>query len=106
MYILKFLARGWYFADYWLENFEVRVGESEVFGNNEICHKQLDKLDITQVNITCSPELYGNWVSINQTDRGNANYDEDLVLAEVRVFGSEYRSEYIPFAPKMSEAVC
>ena len=36
--------------------------------------------------LSCSNELYGDWVSINRTDTPFAN--EHLVLVEVRVFGN------------------
>ena len=92
------LPREWYFTDYWLENFEIRVGESDVIGNNDICYKQLVKLDIAQTNLTCSRALYGNWVSVNQS--GADPGEEDLVLAEIRVFGSSSQSKYISLRQK------
>ena len=76
--------------DYKLYNFEIRVGESDEIGNNEICHKQLDFMVPLQKNITCSRAIYGNWVSINKTD---TELDiESLTLIEVRAF--EYTCKY------------
>ena len=73
------------FTEYWMYNFEIRVGDSEELGNNDVCHKQLDFMDSLQANITCSCELYGDWVSLNSTD--TASEDEILAFLEVRVFG-------------------
>ena len=66
-------------------NFEIRVGQNEELGNNDVCHKQLDFMDSLQANITCPRELYGDWVSINSTD--TESEDEILSFIEVRVFG-------------------
>ena len=77
-----------YFTVYWLGNFEIRVGRSSNLGNNELCHKQLDPMDVAQANITCSRDVYGDWVSINKT-RTQTTAD-NMALGEVRVFGSEY----------------
>ena len=41
-----------------------------------------------QANITCSQNLYGDWVSINKTDIEFATHY--LVLSEVRVFLGKY----------------
>ena len=68
-------------------NFEIRVGEDEDFGNNPICFKQITQLDSRSNNFTCSPVLFGDWISINKSSNDPA--DENLVLREVRVF-SEY----------------
>ena len=66
-------------------NFEIRVGESDEPGNNDVCHKQQDFMHSLQANITCSREIYGDWVSINSTD--TESVDEILAFLEVRVFG-------------------
>ena len=65
-------------------NFEIRVGEDEEIGNNPICFKQIPRMSIRLTNFTCSPNLFGDWVSINKSsnDPGNKN----LLLREVRVF--------------------
>ena len=81
------------FTGYWVENFEIRVGESDDIGSNEICHKQLNIMDFVQENITCSRQIYGDWVSINKTHNGV--YDQEFItLPEVRVFGSESLFDY------------
>ena len=77
-----------YFADYWVHNFEIRVGKSGDLGDNEICHKQFDFMDSLQANITCSRDLYGDWVSVNSTATELAS--DVLALKEVRVFGGKY----------------
>ena len=74
------------FAAYWLYNFEIRVGQSDELGNNDICHKQSEVVDSVETRITCSRDLYGDWVSINKTEIPPAK--SYLVLEEVRVFGS------------------
>ena len=73
------------FSEYWMYNFEIRVGENKELGSNDVCHKQLDYMDSLQANITCSRELYGDWVSINSTD--TESVAEILAFREVRVFG-------------------
>ena len=73
-----------HFTEYWMYNFEIRVGESKELGHNDVCHKQLDFMDSLQANITCSRELYGDWVSINSTD--TEYVAEILAFLEVRVF--------------------
>ena len=75
-----------YFTAFWLDNFEIRVGESDAIGSNAICHKQVNILAPAKANITCSRKLYGDWVSINKT--GTQLVTECLVLVEVRVFES------------------
>ena len=83
-YIHKY--HGINFAAYWLYNFEVRVGENEELGNNDICYKQLEVVDSFETTIKCSREVYGDWVSINKTEI--PPHKAYLVLVEVRVFGS------------------
>ena len=46
-------------------------------------------MDVIQANITCSRNIYGDWVSFNKTDTKTAA--DNMALREVRVFGSEYR---------------
>ena len=67
-----------------MHNVEIRVGNSDDLGDNEICHKQFDFMDSPQANITCSRDLYGDWVSGNSTATGLAS--DVLALKEVRVF--------------------
>ena len=76
------------FTDWWLYNFEIRVGGSEELGDNDICHKQFEVVDSVLTNITCSPELYGDWVSINKTEILPAK--AALALIEIQIFGSKY----------------
>ena len=80
-----YVIHGCIFAVCWMYNFEIRVGKSDELGNNDICHKQIDCMDSVQANITCSRELYGNWVSINSTltESGVSR----MAFTEVRVFG-------------------
>ena len=67
-------------------NFEVRVGEDEDIGNNPICFKQVPQMNTMRNNFTCSPILFGDWVSINKSSVDPKN---NLQMREVRVF-SEY----------------
>ena len=82
---------------WWVENFEIRVGENADIGSNEICHKQLDATDSIKANITCSREFYGDFVSINKTALAGGRV-EYLILAEVQVFGS-YQGKFIFGSP-------
>ena len=68
-----------------MANFEIRVGENEDMGKNEICRKQWNSMDTVQAIITCSRKLYGDWVSINKTNRDGAT--KFLVFTEVRILG-------------------
>ena len=76
------------FIDYWVRDFEIRVGKSSDFGDNEICYKRSNYFDEYQVNVTCPHALYGDWVSINRTIAPGLN--EYMALGEVRVFGRTY----------------
>ena len=68
-------------------NFEIRVGEDGAeISNNKLCFKHIG--NISSANFTCSPDLYGNWVSINKSSTYHGTL-ERMVLYELRVF-SEY----------------
>ena len=52
-----------------LQNFEIRVGnDGQEIGNNTICYKQLNPMEpgVTR-NFTCSPKIFGSWISINKS---------------------------------------
>ena len=67
-------------------NYDVRVGENgEDIGNNDICARVYEGIVSYTVNCTCSPALYGDWVSINKSSN-YVNDCERLIFFEVRVF--------------------
>ena len=67
-------------------NFEIRVGEDgDDIGNNEICHKQINKVRERFTTIICSTEIFGDWVSINKTS--DVPDLEFLALYEIKVYG-------------------
>ena len=68
-------------------NFKIRVGEDgDNIENNPTCFE--GTLDTSYpINVTCSPSLYGDWISLSKSPP--SGIDERLMLYEVRVF-SEY----------------
>ena len=80
-----------------LRNFEIRIGMDSVeIGNNAICYKQLESMEPGLVkNFSCYQRLFGDWISINKTDR-----DADMVylqIREIRIFDSKYIDMYLPY---------
>ena len=69
---------------YWVAKFEIRVCKCDDIGNNEICHKQFDFMDIVQANITCSLQMHGDWVTISKTDTDFTSHH--LVLTNAQAF--------------------
>ena len=87
LFLFEFIGWIYFFTAFKLSNFEIRVGLSDEPADNGICHKQFDVMEPLVQNITCSRELYGNWVSINKTHSGDGV--ASIVLMEVRVYGSK-----------------
>ena len=70
-------------------NFEIRVGEDgENIGNNNIFAHQYEEMSNAWKKFTCSPVIFGDWVSINKSSSYHGD-ERRLALNEVRVF-SEY----------------
>ena len=65
-------------------NFAIRVGEDgDEIGNNKICTKLLDYIESPTANFTCSPALFGDWISINKSNTDNTT--QLLLLYEVYI---------------------
>ena len=70
--------------------FWVRVGnDGQEIGNNAICYKQLESVESgIAKNFTCSPPIFGNWISVNKSTNDAAA--SPLHFHEIRVFSGKY----------------
>ena len=66
--------------------FRIRVEHGDDKGNNKLCFRQSTVMISASANFTCSPFLFGDWISIQKVSSNNGD-DDRLWLREVRVFG-------------------